>query len=85
MLASHACKDRARAYLWRMTQQANNSIGGTPRATQRPAGVSAPDYWTNDSAPPAPAAVEFQPQEVRGQPDPVRYGDWEIKGIAIDF
>jgi hypothetical protein len=27
------------------------------------------------------------PREVngRGGPDPVRYGDWEVKGIASDF
>lgn len=31
--------------------------------------------------------VAQQPQELRGRrgPDPVRYGDWEIKGIACDF
>jgi hypothetical protein len=21
----------------------------------------------------------------RGGPDPVRYGDWEVKGLAVDF
>jgi hypothetical protein len=28
-----------------------------------------------------------QPEEVngRGGPDPARYGDWEVKGIASDF
>jgi hypothetical protein len=28
-----------------------------------------------------------RPQESRGRdgPDPVRYGDWEVKGIASDF
>ncbi len=28
-----------------------------------------------------------RPREVdgRGGPDPVRYGDWEVKGIASDF
>ena len=62
------------------------TIGGTPRATQRPAGVRAPAHWRqDDAAPPAPRAVAFQPQEVKGRPDPVRYGDWEIKGLAIDF
>jgi hypothetical protein len=30
------------------------------------------------SGPPAPAGEE-------GKPDPTRYGDWEKKGIAIDF
>lgn len=35
------------------------------------------------------AASPFQPlaKEVNGRdgPDPVRYGDWEVKGIASDF
>jgi hypothetical protein len=28
-----------------------------------------------------------QPKELRGRngPDPARYGDWEVKGIACDF
>jgi hypothetical protein len=28
-----------------------------------------------------------RPREFRGRdgPDPVRYGDWEVKGIATDF
>ena len=28
-----------------------------------------------------------RPKEIngRGGPDPVRYGDWEVKGIACDF
>jgi hypothetical protein len=32
---------------------------------------------------PRPAA----PRELRGRdgPDPARYGDWEVKGIACDF
>ena len=33
------------------------------------------------------AAVAALPKELqgRGGPEPVRYGDWEIKGIACDF
>lgn len=33
------------------------------------------------------AAEEKRPAELGGRdgPDPVRYGDWEKKGIAIDF
>ncbi len=32
-------------------------------------------------------AAERRPRELRGRdgPDPVRYGDWEVKGVAIDF
>jgi hypothetical protein len=33
------------------------------------------------------AEAAARPKEIngRGGPDPVRYGDWEIKGIACDF
>lgn len=34
------------------------------------------------AARPAPAPVE---KGGRDGPDPARYGDWEIKGIACDF
>lgn len=61
------------------------TIGGTPRATERPANVKAPVDWQHDDGPPAPQAVEFTGQEIKGRPDPVRYGDWEMKGIAVDF
>lgn len=34
----------------------------------------------------AAAAPDLPPEHGgRGGPDPVRYGDWEKKGIAIDF
>ena len=33
------------------------------------------------------AIIEVLPKELGGRdgPEPVRYGDWERKGIAIDF
>lgn len=33
------------------------------------------------------AAAAARPQELGGRngPEPVRYGDWEKKGIAVDF
>ncbi len=39
------------------------------------------------AAAPAPAPVTPPAKEVggRGGPDPVRYGDWEKGGIAVDF
>lgn len=61
------------------------TIGGTPRARERPSNVAAPANWQRDDSPPAPVAVEFEGQQIKGRPDPVRYGDWELKGIAIDF
>lgn len=35
----------------------------------------------------AAADASAAPREIdgRGGPDPVRYGDWEVKGIACDF
>ncbi|UAB88541.1 DUF1674 domain-containing protein [Ruegeria sp. SCSIO 43209] len=35
----------------------------------------------------AEAEAKTQPKELGGRdgPDPARYGDWEKKGIAIDF
>jgi hypothetical protein len=69
-------------YIGMMTD--SPTIGGTPRATQRPATLAVPAHWTNEAAP-APQPVPFAPRTERGRPDPVRYGDWESKGIAIDF
>ncbi|WP_370676412.1 DUF1674 domain-containing protein [Pleomorphomonas sp. PLEO] len=33
------------------------------------------------------AAIESRPKEIGGRngPEPSRYGDWEVKGIAADF
>lgn len=67
----------------------NNSedatIGGTPRAVKRPAHVKPPEGWTN-SAVPAPAPIrEEKAEDQPGGRNPVRYGDWELKGIAVDF
>jgi hypothetical protein len=35
----------------------------------------------------AAQAQEERPKEINGRdgPEPVRYGDWEVKGIASDF
>lgn len=50
------------------------------RATQRPPGFKKPANWTNDPAP------EPRPPEPSDDPlDPTRFGDWENKGIAVDF
>jgi hypothetical protein len=36
---------------------------------------------------PAKTKTETPPEEIGGPagPDPVRYGDWERRGIAVDF
>ena len=62
-----------------------NDMGGTPRATKRPAHLQPPAHWTNSPLPsPAPIRVDKAEDQPGGR-DPVRYGDWELKGLAIDF
>lgn len=63
----------------------NATIGGTPRAVKRPAHVKPPAGWVN-SAVPAPASIQEEKAENQpGGRNPVRYGDWELKGVAVDF
>ncbi len=52
------------------------------RAIKRPDTVRAPARWTN-TPPPKPARVDLGDDPLGT--DPVRYGDWERNGIAIDF
>jgi len=61
----------------------SDTIGGTPRATKRPKDMKPPKHWDNAPAPKPEAANK----ETKGPDDrnPVRYGDWEYNGIAIDF
>ena len=50
------------------------------RATRRPAGLKKPAHWTN---PPVPEPRAPKPSD--DPLDPTRFGDWEHKGIAVDF
>lgn len=63
----------------------NSSIGGTPRAAQRPAHVKAPKDWTNSPLPKPLPIREDKAEDQPGGRNPVRYGDWELKGVAVDF
>lgn len=56
----------------------------TPRATRRPDHVKPPAHWAKSAPVPLPQPItEDQAEEAaRG---PTRFGDWELKGIAIDF
>ncbi len=51
---------------------------------QRPPHLKPPAHWQ-----PGPPAPEPEPVEAtEGDPlglDPTRYGDWALKGIAVDF
>lgn len=53
---------------------------------QRPPHVKPPAHLTKSPPVPMPSpAASDEEHGGRGGLDPVRYGDWEIKGIAIDF
>lgn len=53
---------------------------------KRPKHVKAPAYLSKSPPVPVPEAVDMDaPAGEEGKLDPTRYGDWEKKGIAIDF
>ena len=52
--------------------------------SKRPPHVKAPAYLSQNPPVPQPAPMRRPETDPMGQ-DPVRYGDWELKGIAIDF
>jgi hypothetical protein len=55
---------------------------------KRPDHVTAPDYLTPSKPVPAPEPLDRATSEPAVDPergDPVRYGDWELKGVAVDF
>ncbi len=57
------------------------------RSGKRPAHVKAPKHLSKSPPVPEPQAREFV-GKADGKDmvhDPVRYGDWELKGIAVDF
>lgn len=54
---------------------------------KRPKQLDAPDYLSKSPPVPKPEPLE-QAEPPAGEEqrlDPTRYGDWEKKGIAIDF
>ena len=50
---------------------------------ERPQHLKPPAYLSPNPPVPEPAPVE-RPMDPLGR-DPVRYGDWEHKGVAVDF
>jgi len=53
---------------------------------QRPDHVKPPAYLSKSPPVPVPAAPrDHAATEAPVGRDPVRYGDWELNGIAIDF
>jgi hypothetical protein len=51
---------------------------------QRPSHVIPPAYLAKNPPVPAPEAKPAPDHDPLGR-NPVRYGDWELKGIAVDF
>lgn len=51
---------------------------------QRPAHVKPPAHLSPNPPVPQPAPGEPRADDPLGR-DPVRFGDWELKGIAVDF
>ena len=49
------------------------------RATTRPDSFTKPAHWS--SAPPPKPAPTKDEEEL----SPTRYGDWVLKGVAVDF
>jgi len=50
---------------------------------RRPPHVKPPAYLSKN--PPVPEPEEGRKEEDPLGKDPTRYGDWELKGIAVDF
>ena len=51
----------------------------------RPEHVKPPAYLSKSPPVPKPGPAKPGPAPDPDRPDPVRYGDWELKGLAIDF
>ncbi|KTF69631.1 hypothetical protein ATB93_07900 [Sphingomonas sp. WG] len=51
---------------------------------KRPEHVKPPAYLSKSPPVPQPEPMQ-RPEKDPLEKDPVRYGDWELKGIAIDF
>ncbi len=51
---------------------------------QRPDHVKPPAYLSKNPPVPQPEAKP-EPQDDPLGKNPVRYGDWELKGVAVDF
>jgi hypothetical protein len=68
-------------------RRSNDHLQAMKRAHKRPAHLDAPAYLS--PSPPLPKAEAIgDPAPPAGEEeklDPTRFGDWEKKGIAIDF
>jgi len=54
--------------------------------SRRPDWVKPPAHWAKGPPAPRPEATAASDEAGgRDGPEPTRYGDWENKGIAVDF
>jgi hypothetical protein len=69
------------------TPDTNAEAQETPRKVLSPAAQRALAEAAERRRLAEAAARADSPKEINGRegPDPVRYGDWEIKGLACDF
>ena len=51
---------------------------------QRPAHLKPPEHLSPNPPVPQPEPLKPRTEDPLGR-DPVRYGDWELKGVAVDF
>ena len=54
------------------------------KAGERPAQVKAPAHLSPNKPVPEPDPLD-KAEEITEKNGPTRYGDWERKGIAVDF
>jgi Protein of unknown function (DUF1674) len=52
---------------------------------KRPANLKPPAHLSKNPPVPKAGPAKAGPAPDPERPDPVRYGDWELKGIAVDF
>jgi hypothetical protein len=52
---------------------------------KRPDHVKPPAYLAKSPPVPEPDPLDKQPSVEQSPSNPTRYGDWERKGLAIDF
>jgi hypothetical protein len=70
-----------------MKEKSEQGAGGNPPAGPRQLSPAAERALSEAAARRKAKDEAAPPKEIAGRdgPDPTRYGDWEVKGIASDF
>jgi hypothetical protein len=79
-----------RSAAWRAAKPSTLGMGMVPlhlEGMARPAHVKPPKHLSKSPPVPRPQPADESdpPEGEEHKPDPTRYGDWEKKGIAVDF